>query len=41
VRDKVVREIFQRDVLRLSPEVRAEVTDAIRVRDEKGSGWTF
>jgi hypothetical protein len=53
VRDKVVREILtnewqQREVLRmlensprLSPEVRGEVGDAIRIRDEKGSGWTF
>jgi hypothetical protein len=53
VRDKVVRTVLgnewqQREVLRmwenspsLSPEVRAEVADAIRVRDEKGSGWTF
>lgn len=53
MRDKVVRRVLsndfqKREVLRmwenspdLSPEVRAEVTEAIRVRDEKGSGWTF
>lgn len=53
IRDKVVRGVLsndfqKREVLRmwenspqLSPELRAEVTEAIRVRDEKGSGWTL
>ena len=53
MRDNVVRKVLshnfqKREVLRmwenspqLSPELRAEVTEAIRVRDEKGSGWTF